>query len=113
MREVFDLTGENQLKSGAAGNAVDSSLAACPCRRTGFHPRVKPSGMLRRDMLSQFPLAVAPRCRVAQVGLNMITLPAETTHVWVTFGSDQSGKGRRAFGDAGCRCWPLPPMLEH
>jgi hypothetical protein len=27
----------------------DDSVGACPCR-TGFHPRVKPEGMLRRDM---------------------------------------------------------------
>jgi hypothetical protein len=32
------------------GRAVDSRVGACPCRRTGSHPRVKPEGMLRRNM---------------------------------------------------------------
>jgi hypothetical protein len=32
------------------GRAVDSRVGASPCRRTGSHPRVKPEGMLRRDM---------------------------------------------------------------
>jgi|SRR4030088_1708248 hypothetical protein len=35
--------------SKSTGHRVPLCIA-CPCRRTGYHPRVKPEGMLRRDM---------------------------------------------------------------
>jgi hypothetical protein len=43
--------GHVRFLANASRNAGDSTVDACPCRRTGFHPRVKPEGVLRRDML--------------------------------------------------------------
>jgi hypothetical protein len=42
--------GTEVLLNCLAGCVVDSSVGACTCRRAGFHPGIKPEGMLRRDM---------------------------------------------------------------